>query len=303
MRARLSVRATASAAHALLKHRNGPVFQASNPLKKYFENGCDRRGVAPLARTAESASAPFTQSKGQGLALLRRESASVALLFDQRTTGVRYTLRPIFRTACTVTPNHMDPIYLTGIVGLAGALSTLLGVAITSHTQVANQTINNEFQLALAQQKAQDDHLAKFSETAAAQLAIAHKLLSYIGREFSVTGLNIMWTKTMSVDDFNAKYMALCEKADELLMVVDFHAPEASERCREIYGQMNLFWGNFGNVLYLTAAGKKVDHDTDCFRQAHDAAREIGEKSVFAKSILRRTFESHFVAAEISSGR
>jgi hypothetical protein len=87
--------------------------------------------------------------------------------------------------------------------------------------------------------------------------------------------------------------MALCEKADELLMIVDFHAPEASEVCRQIYGQMNMFWGSFGNVLHLTAAGEKVDHHTHCFRQAHDAAREIGEKSVSAKSALRLSFESH----------
>lgn len=204
-------------------------------------------------------------------------------------------LSRLFRPFPESLPNHMDPIYLTGIVGFAGALSTLLGVSITSRTQVANQRINNEFQLALAQEKARNDQLAKFSDTAAAQLATAHKLLSHIGREFSVTGLNIMWTATMSVEDFNAKYMALCEKADELLMIVDFHAPEASERCREIYGQMNMYWGNFGNVLHLTAAGKKVDHNTHCFRQAHDAAREIGEKSVFAKSTLRRSYESRCV--------
>jgi hypothetical protein len=76
--------------------------------------------------------------------------------------------------------------------------------------------------------------------------------------------------------------MSLCEHADELLMIVDFHSPEASEICRKIYGQMNMFWGNFGNVLHLTAAGKKAGHNTPCFRQAHDAAREIGEKAIFA---------------------
>ncbi|MGF6642430.1 hypothetical protein [Paraburkholderia sp. GAS82] len=191
----------------------------------------------------------------------------------------------------------MEPIYLTALVGLAGAVSTFFGVSITSRTQIANQKINNQFQLALAQEKARSELLAKAKETGAAQLATAHKLLSHISREFSVTGLNIMWTASMSVDDFNAKYMSLCERADELLMIVDFHAPEASEICRKIYGEMNMFWGNFGNVLHLTAAGTKVDHNTPCFRLAHDAAREIGEKSVFAQSNLRRNFESHYAAS------
>jgi hypothetical protein len=190
----------------------------------------------------------------------------------------------------------MEPIYLTAFVGLAGAVSTILGVSITSRTQIANQKINSYSQIELAREKARYDALKLANESAAAQLAIAHKLLSFIGREFSVTGLNIMWTATMSVDEFNAKYMTLCEKADELLMIVDFHASDASEVCREIYGQMNMFWGNFGNVLHLTASGKTVDHNTHCFRQAHDAARKIGEKSVLAKSILRRSYESRCVA-------
>ncbi len=112
-----------------------------------------------------------------------------------------------------------------------------------------------------------------------------------------MTGLNIMWTATMSVDDFNSKYLALCEKADELMMIVDFHAPEASEVCRVIYGQMNIFWGSFKNVLYLTGAGKPVDHDTPCFGKAHDAAREISEKTVFAKSFLRRSYQTLCVAS------
>lgn len=97
----------------------------------------------------------------------------------------------------------------------------------------------------------------------------------------------------MSVDDFNEKYMELCEKADELRMIVDFHAPEASEVCDKIYGQMNMFWGNFGNVLHLTATGEKVDHNTSCFQKAHEASREIGEKAFLAKNRLRKCFESY----------
>lgn len=190
----------------------------------------------------------------------------------------------------------MEPIYLTAFVGLVGAVSTLLGVSITSRTQANNQKINNELQVTLAKEKARGELLTMSSEVAATQLAIAHKHLSFIAREFSITGLNIMWTASMSVEHFNAKYMSLCEKADELRMIVDFHAPEASEVCEKIYGQMNIFWGSFQNVLHLTAAGKKVDHTTSCFQQAHEAAREIGEKAGFAKSRLQDCFQSRYAA-------
>lgn len=48
-------------------------------------------------------------------------------------------------------------------------------------------------------------------------------------------------------------------------MIVDFHAPEALGACREIYGEMSMFWGNFGNIQHLTAAGKAVYSETRCF--------------------------------------
>ncbi len=230
---------------------------------------------------------------GHGSLHIMRIASSNGHPLHLRAPSAFYTLRPDCSFSILFS---MEPIYLTAFVGLAGAISTLLGVSITSRTQITNQQINNQFQLALAQEKARNDSQTKSNETAAAQLAIAHKLLSHIAREFSVTGLNIMWTASMSVDDFNAKYMALCEKADELRMIVDFHAPEASEVCDKIYGQMNMFWGNFGNVLHLTATGKKIDHNTSCFQQAHEAAREIGEKAVLAKNRLRQCFESYCVA-------
>lgn len=192
----------------------------------------------------------------------------------------------------------MEPSYLTAFVGLTGSITTILGVFITSRTQIANQSFINRFQLELAREKSQHDAWRAANEAATSQLANAHKLLSFLGREFSVTGLNIMWTATMSVENFNAKYMALCEKADELLMIVDFHAPEASDACRDIYGQMSMFWGNFGNVLHLTASGKKVDSDTHCFKEAHKAATALGQKVGLAKSLVRQAYQSSRVAEQ-----
>jgi len=194
-------------------------------------------------------------------------------------------------------PLHFHPVmnsaYLTLLVALAGAVSTLLGVLITSRTQIANQKINNEFQVALAREKVKSDASVAASQTAAAQLAIAHKYLSQIAREFSLTGLDIMWTASMPVAEFNIKYLALCEKADELLMIVDFHAPEAATASREVYGQMNMFWGSFKNILYQTEKGKRPHELSSQLGAAHDAAKLIGEKAVFAKTSLAETFRDN----------
>lgn len=191
----------------------------------------------------------------------------------------------------------MDAIYLTSLGTLAGATCSLLAVFITSRAQAATQRVSNLFQLELAREKSSAELASKSAETTVAHLATAHKLLSQIAREFSITGFNIMWTASMSVDEFNAKYMALCEKTDELRMIVAFYAPEASEICEKIYGQMGMFRGSFTNVLYLSHAGEKVDHNTSCFQKAHEVAMEIGEKVVFAKNRLRDSFELRCAAA------
>ncbi|MFL6643641.1 MAG: hypothetical protein ACJ8GM_04880 [Paraburkholderia fungorum] len=189
----------------------------------------------------------------------------------------------------------MNNTYMTVLVALAGAFSTLLGVLITTRTQIANQKLNNEFQVELAREKARSDAGAAASQSAVVQLAIAHKNLSQIAREFSLTGLDIMWTASMPVAEFNTKYLSLCEKADELLMIVDFHAPDASAAAREVYGQMNMFWGSFKNILYQTEQGKTPSQLSSQLGAAHDAAKLIGEKAVFAKARLSETFQEYFV--------
>lgn len=187
----------------------------------------------------------------------------------------------------------MNNTYMTALVAFAGAVSTLLGVLITSRTQIANQKLNNEFQVDLATVKARNDAWAAANQSAATQLGIAHKNLSQIAREFSLTGLDIMWTASMPVTEFNAKYLSLCEKADELLMIVDFHAPDASTAAREVYGQMNMFWGSFKNILYQTEKGKTPSQLSSQLGASHNAAKLIGEKAVFAKTRLSETFREH----------
>ncbi|WP_261939510.1 hypothetical protein [Pandoraea sp. NE5] len=194
----------------------------------------------------------------------------------------------------------MDPIYVTAFAGLVGAISTCICVAITARTQTRNQHFSNQFQLTLAQEKTRSDLMVKSRETAAIQLSIAHRLLSHIEREFSVTGFNIVWTASMSVDDFNIKYMALCERFDELQMIVDFYTPDASAVCEKLYGEMNMFWGNVQNVLYLTAEGREVDHKTSCLQKAHDAAIEIGRHAASVKHLLQQSFKATSASGMIS---
>ncbi|WP_321902434.1 hypothetical protein [Paraburkholderia tropica] len=182
---------------------------------------------------------------------------------------------------------------MTTIVALIGTASTLLAVIITSRTQVRNQRENNLFQFDLAKEKSKSDFSSKLYDSASVQLITAHKLLSHIGREFSITEIVIMRRSAILKSEFDEKYKLLCEKVDELRMIADFYAPESAPTCEEIYRQMSSFWGNFSTVLHLTEEGRAVDHRDDCFQKAHEAAMEIGKKVEFAKYCIKDSFRSH----------
>jgi hypothetical protein len=187
---------------------------------------------------------------------------------------------------------EIQPVLLTAAVAALGTASTLLAVVITNRTQIRNQRDNNQFQIEIARFKLNGELTSKQIETALLKIGDAHKILNQIEREFSINEIVMMRTAALSRAAFNDKYRALSERADELGMIVDFYAPSASKTCREIDGHMNIFWGNFSNVLYQTERGDEINHADPCFQKAHEAAAEIAKKVEFAKSTLQRAFRA-----------
>ena len=49
----------------------------------------------------------------------------------------------------------------------------------------------------------------------------------------------------------------------------------------ELYGAMNIYWGNFRELLRLAKLGEEIGHDTPCHRNSFNASNEI-ESKVFA---------------------
>ncbi|WP_186136733.1 hypothetical protein [Burkholderia gladioli] len=178
----------------------------------------------------------------------------------------------------------MQPIYLTSFVGLAGTVTTLLGVLVANRTQLKNQRLNNQVQIELAREKTNSELTEKSRDATNFQLANAHKIISKINRELSLTGLNITQVASISIHDFNDKYMKLCENADDLMMIVDFYAPDASEDCRALSGQMSMFWGHYQAFLYRATSGDITSGAAHNIEETRKAAIKISEKSMQAKN-------------------
>lgn len=172
------------------------------------------------------------------------------------------------------------------LISIVTALSALLGVALTAYVQLRNQRVNQRFQLMSDAAKHERERTDRARADAIQRLADAHKLLSKIAREFSVTNLVILRGSKMTDSEYDLRYLLACGEMDELRAFAGLHEPSLTEEMDKLDGQMNIFWGNFKNVLYLAHKGERVDHTTSCLTSVHAAANEIGAKAAFLKDRL-----------------
>jgi hypothetical protein len=187
----------------------------------------------------------------------------------------------------------MDAPLNTLLTSLVAGASALLGVALNSSMQLRTQRTNQQFQSALEAEKRKSEIREKEKALALERLAKAHRLLSTIGREFSLTNLTIIWRAEMKDSEYDQRYLAYCEEVDELRVIAGLFETTISEDVEKLYGQMNIFWGNFMNVLRLTSIGEKVDHNTSCFQIAHETASDIGGLVGAIKSRLTELATRH----------
>ncbi|WP_434212650.1 hypothetical protein [[Pseudomonas] boreopolis] len=183
----------------------------------------------------------------------------------------------------------MNAAILTSIVG---ALSALLGVALTAYVQLRNQRSNQQFQLAVETAKYERDSADREKIESLRRMAEAHKALSAIAREFSVTTLDILWRSSMTDSEYDQRYLAASSNMDDLRAFAGLHESSLIDDIEKLHSQMNIFWGSFKNVLYQTSQGQKVDHTSSSLTNAHDAANEIGRVVFFVKGRLTQLASS-----------
>lgn len=172
------------------------------------------------------------------------------------------------------------------LIPVISALSALLGVALNAHLQARNQVRTQNFQQHSDSAKYRREQRSKEQEQTLQRLMTAHKLLSRAAREFSITNLDILWRSEMTDGEYDVRYLAACAEVDELRALIALYEPQFTEDVEKIHAQMNLFWGNFKDVLYQTAKGNKVDHRSPSLLNAHAAAEQIGKAAAAVKSRL-----------------
>ena len=177
----------------------------------------------------------------------------------------------------------MDTPVVTAIVG---SVSALVGISLGALIQWRLAKENHAFQLRLEAIKRQSEREERECNAHRQRLLDAHKAISRIGREFSITTLDIVWRSGMTEHEYDQRYLASCEALDEARATCDLYIPEASELLEKMYGKMNIFWGNFKEVLRLTQLQEPYEKKEHFHGKAIAAAQDIGESASAAKTRL-----------------
>lgn len=103
--------------------------------------------------------------------------------------------------------------------------------------------------------------------------------------------------------DYDQRYLATCREIDALRAIAGLYETSLSDEIEHIHNQMSLFWGNFKNVLRLTALGEKPTADIAGLADAQVAAREIGSTTISLKTKLTALAEWHRASSSQATTR
>lgn len=176
----------------------------------------------------------------------------------------------------------------TLISAFIGAASAIITNYLTSKGQIKALEKAHIHQLQLERDKYQREIEQQRNEQRKNDYKRISIMLNMINREFSITGLNIYWRSGMSEKEYDKKYFSYCDKFDEIRSMVGLSFPELSENLDNIYGQMNIFWGNFNNLLRLNRLNKPYEAQKNWHQGAFDAAQEINILITQTKKQLAR---------------
>ncbi|MFW9103168.1 hypothetical protein ACOI8A_23920 [Pseudomonas sp. P4795] len=177
----------------------------------------------------------------------------------------------------------MDTAIFSSVIAAASAI---MGGGMVSIVQLRSAREAQSTQLRLESIKINAAVEDKRITTIISSYTDTHKILSRIAREYSLTSLDIMWRAELSEADYDQKYLISCECLDGARAIVDLYFPEISAIMKEIYGQMNVFWGSFKEIRSLTQFNESYAKKEKFHAEAAAASLKLSNCVSIAKSRL-----------------
>lgn len=176
----------------------------------------------------------------------------------------------------------------TILVALVGIIAACLGAATTGFFHSLNQKQNHAHQLATDSAKYEGEWRGQKETQLRYRLLEAHKLLSKIEAEFSVTNMVMLQQQNISEHAYDERYRLVLEDMRELQAIAGLDQVFLLDDVEIIGGQMGHFWGNFKTVIYRASLEEAVNAQSPFYSNTHSAALAIHKHANSAKGLLRK---------------
>lgn len=175
---------------------------------------------------------------------------------------------------------------------------TLLSVSLgafggfVSQKKLLEQKFNLELQAKeaeLAHERKKDD-----AEKLEKKAEDVHLLASELGREFSLTFLNINLDANVGVSGYDAKYQSMYETCSRLQMLVDLYFPTLSENVKKLSGEMNMYWGNCRDIIVKQKCSEEFPGDSKLsFKNINECSQHVSDLVYALQNELIKIYHSY----------
>lgn len=170
---------------------------------------------------------------------------------------------------------------------VVGSLIAYLSTKFSARAQVFSAEILAEKDVQIHRATIQAGTERWRQERMLEKLERAHQILCDISMSFSQTQMYFTDEDRISVDEFRQWYRIYCRKLHKSLSYVSFYLEHEGDTMREIYGQMNIYWGEMEGMLIAHKEGK-MDVKRERLERALVASNEIADKSAKVRRRIER---------------
>ncbi|NTV48409.1 MAG: hypothetical protein HGB32_06585 [Geobacteraceae bacterium] len=164
------------------------------------------------------------------------------------------------------------------IAAVAAAAIAFLANIITTIITFKVAKLNTNKDLRLQNERLHDDRNKAEISFLRAKLEEVHNIISKTELENSQTISFFHSTSGIPRDEFRSRYLENCERIHKAVCVTDLYFVEISPAIRNIYNQMNLFWGNQESLLGINASANQHAWDS-AYAKLLDASNIISSKA------------------------
>lgn len=168
-----------------------------------------------------------------------------------------------------------------------GAIISYISAKSSAGAQIFSAEIRADKDLQIHQVKIHEKTEQWRRERMLDRLECAHQILCEISMSFSQTEMYFTDEDRVSVEEFREWYRGYCLKFHKSLSYVSFYMEDEADVMQEIYGHMNVYWGEMEGVLMAHKEGK-IDIKRTRMERALISSNEIGVKSARVRSRIER---------------